>query len=116
MRIKVYLDEDVPFSFSQALLLRSVDVVTTQQGENKGLSDKEQLVYAIKEGRCIFTHNKRDFILLNNEYLREGKRHTGIILSDQLPTGILLKRFMKLWFSLKPLDVENRLEFLSNWK
>ena len=116
MRIKVYMDEDVPFSFSQALLLRSVDVVTTQQVENKGLSDKEQLVYSIKTGRCIFTHNKRDFILLHNEYLRKGIDHTGIILSDQLPTGILLKRFMKLWFSLKPSDMKNRLEYLNNWK
>jgi hypothetical protein len=33
MRIKVCMDEDVPFSFSQALLLRSVDVVTTQHEE-----------------------------------------------------------------------------------
>ncbi len=116
MRIKLYLDEDVPFSFAQALLNRGVDVVTTQQAGNYRQSDPEQLIYASKEGRTIFTHNKRDFIVLNNEYLQVGKEHAGIILSDQLPTGVLLKRFMKLWFSLNAIDMKNRFEFLNNWK
>jgi hypothetical protein len=116
MRIKLYIDEDVPFSFAQALLNRGVDVITTQQVGNEGKSDAEQFVYATIEGRTIFTHNKGDFMLLNNEYLQSGKKHPGIILSDQLPIGILLKRFMKLWFSLDATAMKNRLEFLSNWK
>jgi predicted nuclease of predicted toxin-antitoxin system len=116
MRIKVYIDEDVPFSFAQALLNRGVDVVTTHQAGNDGKSDVEQLLYAASEGRVIFTHNKRDFRLLDNEYLQTGKEHSGIVLSDQLPIGIMLKRFMKLWFALSATDMKNRLEFLSNWK
>ncbi|GBD99729.1 hypothetical protein BMS3Abin07_01770 [bacterium BMS3Abin07] len=66
MRIKVYLDEDVPSAFANALLNRGVDVVTTQQAGNDGRSDAEQLIFAAQEGRVIFTHNKRDFILLHN--------------------------------------------------
>ncbi|MCL4536233.1 MAG: DUF5615 family PIN-like protein [Nitrospirae bacterium] len=116
MRIKIYLDEDVPFSFAQALINRGVDVITTQQAGNLTQSDAEQLVYAALQMRAIFTHNKRDFIMLHNEYFRNGKEHTGIIVSDQLPPGILLKRFMKLWFSLHYSDMKNRLEFLSNWR
>jgi predicted nuclease of predicted toxin-antitoxin system len=116
MKIKLYLDEDVPLSFAQALLNRGVDAVTTQQAGNQGKSDVEQLLYATTEGRVIFTHNKKDFILLNNKFLQEKKEHFGIILSDQLHTGILLKRFMKLWFSMKATDIKNRCEFLSNWK
>lgn len=116
MRIKIYLDEDVPISFAQALINRGVDVITTQQAVNLKQSDAEQLVYAARQMRAIFTHNKQDFIILHNEYLRDGKEHTGIIVSDQLPTGILLKRFMKLWFSLHDKNMKNRLEFLSNWK
>lgn len=116
MRMRVYIDEDVPFSFAQALLNRSVDVVTTQQAGNYGRSDAEQLQYAAKEGRAIFTHNKRDFRLLHNKYLQAGKEHSGIVLSDQLPVGIMLKRFMKLWFAISATDMKNRLEFLSNWK
>ncbi|MBE0427899.1 MAG: hypothetical protein IBX72_14795 [Nitrospirae bacterium] len=72
--------------------------------------------YAVKEKRTIFTHNKKDFILLHNEYSLNKKEHSGIILSDQLPTGILLRRFMKLWFTISAEDMKNRFEFLSNWK
>ncbi len=116
MRLKLYLDEDVPLAFAQALLNRGVDVVTTQQTGNDGQSDTKQLVFATTEGKTIFTHNKRDFILLHNEYLRSGKEHAGIIISDQLPVGVLLRRFMKLWFSLNDGDMKARIEFLSNWK
>ena len=116
MRIKLYLDEDVPSSFAQALINRGVDVITTQQAKNDSNSDLQQLIYATKEQRTIFTHNKKDFILLHNEYLQNKEDHTAIIISDQLPTGILLRRFMKLWFSISAEDMKNRLEFLSNWK
>lgn len=116
MRIKLYLDEDVPFAFAQALLNRGVDVITTQEVRNDSLSDAEQLDYAAKEKRTIFTHNKKDFIVLHNEYLQNQKEHSGIILSDQLPIGTLLRRFMKLWFSVSDENMKNRVEFLSNWK
>lgn len=116
MKMLVYLDEDSPLAFAQALRNRGVDVVTTQQVRNAGRSDEEQLIYATKEGRAIFTHNKRDFMILHNEYLMKGNDHAGIILSDQMPVGILLRRFMKLWFSLNDTAMRNRLEFLSNWR
>ncbi|MBI4822861.1 MAG: DUF5615 family PIN-like protein [Nitrospirae bacterium] len=116
MRIRLYLDEDVPLSFAQALLNRGVDVITTQQAGNYNLSDKEQLIFAVKGKRAIFTHNKKDFKVLHDEFISHGKEHSGIILSDQLPVGVLLKRLMKLWFTLRAGDIKNRVEFLSNWK
>ncbi len=116
MRIKIYFDEDVPSSFANALINRGVDVITTQQAKNLRQSDAKQLLYATAEKRVVFTHNKRDFILLHKEYLQSGKEHSGIIISDQLPTSVLLKRFMKLWFSLKDTNMKNRIEFLSSWR
>jgi len=116
MRIKIYLDEDVPVSFAHALLNRSVDVATTQEAGNSGLSDANQLVFAAKTGKVIFTHNRKDFIMLHKEHRQKEKSHSGIIVADQLPTGLLLRRFMKLWFSMNAADMKDRLEFLSNWK
>ena len=116
MRIRLYLDEDIPFAFAIALFNRGIDIVTTQQVKNDSLSDAEQLDYATKEQRTIFTHNKKDFILLYTEYLQNKREHSGVILSDQLPIGVLLRRFMKLWFTISAEDMKNRFEFLSNWK
>ena len=116
MRIQAYVDEDVPVSFAEALRNRGVDCITTQDAGNKGLSDAEQLAFSAGKGRTIVTHNKKDFILLQNEYARSGRRHSGIVVADQLPVSLTLRRFMKLWFSRTAGDMENRLEFLRNWK
>lgn len=112
----MYLDEDVPFSFSLALQNRSVEVTTTEDAGNKGLSDAGQLAFAVKHEMALFTHNRKDFILLHNDTMGKGKGHSGIIVADQLPIGMLLRRFMKLWFSVSAGDMKGRLEFLSNWK
>jgi predicted nuclease of predicted toxin-antitoxin system len=80
MRVKAYIDEDVAISFSQALSNRGVDVITTQDAGNKSLSDAEQLAYAVGEGRAIVTHNRKDFILLYNDFVFSGKSHPGIIV------------------------------------
>lgn len=116
MKIKLYLDEDVTVSFAQALKIRGVDVLTTQEAGNKGLDDIDQLDFAITSGRVLLTHNKGDFARLHKIFLTKGKTHLGIIISDQLPVGELLKRFMRLWFRLSAEQMKNRLEYLSNWR
>lgn len=116
MRIRAYIDEDIPLSFAQALSNRGVDTLTTGAAGNKGFSDAEQLAYVSQNNRIIVTHNKKDFILLHNEYMRSGKTHTGIIVTDQLTVGVMLRRFMKLWFSMTERNMNSRLEFLSNWR
>lgn len=116
MHVRLYLDEDVPVSFSEALANRGVDVLTTQKSGNKGNSDQDQMLFAMAEKRVLFTHNKVDFIKLHDHYLKNNRTHYGIIVSDQIPIGMLLRRTMKLWFTIDAADMENRLEFLSNWK
>lgn len=116
MRIKLYLDEDVPLSFGEALRTRGVDALSTQKAGNKGFTDLEQLQFAVEHGRVIITHNKKDFMLLHKNYLELKKQHHGIILTDQQPIGVLLKRIMKLWFTVNSKEMKNRLEFLSTWR
>jgi len=77
MRLKAYVDEDIPVSFAQALLNRGVDVVTTGGAGNKGFSDAEQLAFAAVTGASLVTHNRKDFILLHHDYLRSGRPHAG---------------------------------------
>jgi hypothetical protein len=46
MRIRLYLDEDVPSSLEQALINRGVDVVTTVGAGNGANSDEAQLIFS----------------------------------------------------------------------
>jgi hypothetical protein len=48
--------------------------------------------------------------------MRIGRSHAGIVLSDQLPIGVILRRLMKLYYSVNREDMMNRLEYLGAWK
>jgi predicted nuclease of predicted toxin-antitoxin system len=115
VRIKLYLDEDVDISLAHALKQKGIDVLITQESGNKRLSNSEQLEFAVNSKRAIFTHNKRDFLLLHKNYIHKGKEHYGIILSDQRTVGEMLRGLSKLIFSLTAEQMKNRQEFLSNW-
>lgn len=93
-----------------------MDVVTTEEAGNRQVSDIQQLQFATREGRVLLSYNKRDFAHLHQKLIAEGQTHAGIIISDQLPIGTVLRRIMKLWFSISGDEMKNRLEYLSNWK
>ena len=113
--IKLYLDENVPESIAQALKLRGYNVVTASSIGKKGLTDKEQLHFAASEKRIIFTFNTGDYCELHTEFLSEGKTHEGIILSKQLPVGIIIKGLINICSMLKPDKMRNNIFWLSDW-
>lgn len=116
MRVRLYLDEDVDIALAAALRQRGVDVLTTREAGNTQQKDDWQLAFATQTGRALFTHNRRDFARLHTATMERGGSHTGIILSDQLPLGNLLRRLSKLCFALTQEEMGNRLEFLSSWR
>jgi len=91
-KVKIYLDEDVRPLLAEVLRSRGYDAVSCVERGFFGLSDKEQLNIAIKERRAILTHNIKDFVQLHKKL--EGA-HFGIILSDQIPFSVLLRRTLK---------------------
>jgi len=115
-RIKLYLEEHVQVSLAEGLRTRGVDMMTTQEAGNYSLDDIGQLNFAAKEDRVLVSFNKRHFAKIHYEWMEKGMTHAGIILSDQLTVGIIIRRLMRLYFSLSREDMQNRLEYLSAWK
>lgn len=115
-KLRFYFDENIQEALDDALKTRGVDVLTTKQTGNMGVEDIRQLAYAAEKGRTILTYNKRDFALIHYQWMRIARPHAGIILSDQLPIGIILRRLMRLYCSFKLEDMKNRLEYLGTWK
>ena len=66
--------------------------------------------------RTVFTFNVRDFARLHGEYLAIGRHHAGIIVSDQLQTGVILRRLLKLLATRTAAEMRDLLEYLSNWR
>ena len=115
-RIALYLDEHVQLALAEALRARGVDVLTTQEAGNMGLADMRQLAFATENKRSLFSYNKGHFARIHYQWMSIHRPHGGIIVSDQLMIGPVLRRLMKLHFSLNSEDMRNRLEYLGAWK
>jgi len=114
--IRLFLDEDAQrTALIRVLKARHIDVRTVNEVGRTGLTDEEQLAYAVQSGRTIFTFNRRHFVKLHIAYLEQGRHHAGIIVSDQHEIGILIRRLLKLVDAKSADDMQDWLEFLSNW-
>jgi hypothetical protein len=112
MKPKLFLDEDIHTSLAHALRQRGFDVVHAQDLKRKGISDSEQLAFAVHDERCLVTFNIRDFVLLHNQYVGQNKEHWGIIVSKQMTIGETLKRLLKKAGLTTQADFKNRIDFL----
>ena len=115
--IRLYLDEDAQRnSLVRALRARQVDLLTAQEAGQMGVTDPVQLAYAAEQRRVLFTLNRGDFVKLHIAYLESNRQHAGIIVSDQLAVGVLLRRLLRLLDTRSAPEMQNWLEFLSDWR
>jgi len=111
--IKLYLDEDVPEAIAKALRLRGYDVVTVKEAARRSMTDIDQLKYASSGNRVILTFNVADFCKIHSEFIAKGLNHSGIILSKQLPIGVIVKALLKLLPDITPEKARNNMFWLS---
>jgi hypothetical protein len=114
--IRLYLDEDVHKRVASALRLRHFDVVSAHDLQRWGLSDEEQLMYAVAEGRTLFTYNTANFLRLHLDWLLRGQEHAGIIVSDQLAIGETVRRLLNLLNRVTADEMRNHIRWLQAFK
>ncbi len=110
--IRLFIDEDVWNDLAAALREAGYDAISVAESERKGLSDEDQLAYAIAERRAIFTHNAQDFAPLAETYYFQGIRHYGIIVARHFEKGKLLRRTLTLLGELTVESLSNTLRFI----
>lgn len=106
------MDEDVHLPVALALRKRGYDVIHIQELDRKGKSDSSQLKYSERKERCLFSFNVKDFVLLHNEYVKNGQDHYGIIVSKQYSIGETIRRLLKIMQLYSHESIKNRIEFL----
>ena len=112
----IYLDEDLSqHKLVWALRSRGFDVLTSLDAGMNGQGDDSQLTFAASQGRVLVTGNARDFALLHRDWLRQGRRHAGIVLIRQqrYSTGDIVRRLLRLTSS--HADETSGLYYLSNF-
>jgi uncharacterized protein with PIN domain len=118
MTIRLYLDEDSSDTdLLKGLRLRGVDVVSTAEVGMLEQSDEEQLRWAAEHQRVVYTSNRCDFYRIHSDWMRDERTHYGIILGHQqrYSIGEQTYRLVRLINRFTAEEMQNRIEFLSNW-
>ena len=113
--VALYTDADVSRHFAEQLRQRGFDAVSAIDLDNSELSDQEQLEYAISEKRAILTFNIKDFAPLFEEYWHKGREHYGIIVSEQIPLGEVLRRTLRLLNTVTFEEMKNNTKNLGEF-
>jgi len=114
-QIRVFSDEDIQRAVADQLRESGIDAVSTVESGRRGASDMSQLLWAAQEQRVLLTCNVEDFARLHHEFLNQGQHHAGIVVSKQRTIGETIRRIIHLSGSLSGQDMQDRLEYLSNW-
>ena len=108
-KIKFHLDENVSNAIANGLRIRGIDTTTSVEALLIGVSDQQQLAYALSEKRVIFTFDD-DFLSL----AATGIEHSGIIYTRQQRQSIgkVVSDLVLIWECLEPEYMYNKIEFL----
>jgi hypothetical protein len=112
----LYLDEDTINAWLvKALRNADLDVLTVADAQRLGLSDEEQLIWAMSQGRVLYSYNVGDFCQLHSTFIVDKRSHAGIILAPQrqYSIGQQQRGLLKLAASLSAEEMVNQLLFLS---
>lgn len=108
--VRLYIDADISYKLAQALRSRGFDAMAAHEVGMAEASDDEQMAYAAAEGRTVLTCNAQDFTPIFRDYWHNGRDHSGIIVTQQLSFGEMLRRVTQF------LDAVTADEMRNNWK
>ena len=113
MPIKIYTDESVPVAVAAGLQRRSMDAISARDISNLGLTDVQQLKYAVDNGYVLLTHDT-DFIALGHAHTARGEHHPGIVYVHQykLSIGEIIRRTKEIVDLISADESRDHIEFL----
>jgi len=113
---RLHLDANTSIrSLHRALLERGHAVTRTPtDGMPLDATDEMQLLGATAQGRCVFTFNIRDFVILAKRY----PHHHGIVLAAQRSFGLseLIEALDHLLAETDAADWPGQVRWLNQWR
>jgi len=104
------VDADITPKLARALRPRGYDVISAHEVGLAEASDEDHMAFAVAQGRVLLTCNARDFTPIFEDYWFAGIDHSGVIVSEQLELGEMLRRVTAF------LDSVTADEMRNNWK
>ncbi|TAE31564.1 MAG: hypothetical protein EAZ92_02610 [Candidatus Kapaibacterium sp.] len=112
MRTKLLMDEHVQSAVTSGLRLFGFDIVTAQEVGLTSQDDDIVLAYAAEHNRAVFTVNRRDFVMLHNQYILAGRTHSGILVMKYCDIRETIRRIRVFAAHHQFDDVSNQLCYL----
>ena len=114
-RVKLYLDHDISYRMAEQLRVRGHDAIGAWEVGNAELLDEAQLEYAAGQGRVLVTCNAQDFVPLYLEWWNAGRHHDGIITSEQLEFGVMLRRLVGFLETVTAAEMQDMIRNLADF-
>ena len=107
--IRFYLDENIANAVAEGLRHRDIDVVTTHEAGNRGISDREQLFYAYGEERVMVTQDD-DLLKLAST----GIKHFGLVYYHPQKRTIkqILRGLVLIYQVLEADEMRDHIEYI----
>jgi uncharacterized protein with PIN domain len=107
--MQFHLDELADHAIARGLRLRGVDVTTSTDADLITATDEEQLSYALREGRVLFTQDD-DFLKLH----ADGVEHAGIAYCapESRSIGQIVRHLCLMHDCMSEKEMKGRVEFL----
>jgi len=115
-RVKLYLDHDISYRIAEQLRARGHDAIGAWEVGNAELPDQAQLEYAAGQRRVLVTCNTQDFVPLYLEWWSAGRHHNGIITSEQLEFGEMLRRLLHSLETVTATEMRQMIRNLAEFK
>ncbi len=114
--LKLFLDENIWQGLTHALRQRGYDALHVYDVQRDGMADESQLAFAAEQGRAVLTYDNQDFAQLAELWYEAGRDHAGIVLSQELERGELLRRVLNLLQAVSAEEMANTVRFLQEFK
>ena len=108
--MKLSVDADITRKLARALCERGYGVLSAHEAGNADASDLEQMAFAVTENHALLTCNSGDFTAIFEDYWYADRTHNGVIVSEQLELGEMIRRIARLLDTVDADDMRN------NWK
>jgi len=116
MKIKLYLNENLSDDIAKRLRADGIDAVSSHETGMDTRDDHTQMQFAVSRERAIVSINKKDFIRIHLEYLKNGREHWGVILSNDIDHSVIYRRLLRLVGMLQADDIKNQLRRLHDFR
>ena len=110
--IELYLDEDVDVVVADLLCARGFAAHTTQEANQIGGADEQQLQYATEQGKTFLTHNRVHFEALIQRWFQEGRSHHGVIIASRRPPHEIVRRLLLILDEVSAEEMQNQVRYI----